>query len=209
MAEHFTFYSQTCDQLPEEALKELAQKLRANLSGMDEPSGRTYFFDWPGIKITCQQLKFQDLDQHLVGFRRAVRSILGRAPNERDEHLLKRISHTRLAVGVIIEPGRSAGTQGPELLESFRSGLHAMMFHVGAIYDQESRLILGPDRSFDEEADVVGPVADMRSMLTTDDLPESERPPVSPAQWARYDRILKTVREKQVPTLSFPLVAED
>jgi len=98
---------------------------------------------------------------HLDGFRGYVTHIYGGKPDARGDQILDRISYTRLVVGVEIEPKRDDKGRAERLLGTMAYGLDALMFYGSALYDKDSNLILAPDGSFDENADVLGPVAEV------------------------------------------------
>jgi hypothetical protein len=77
------------------------------------------------------------------------------------------------------------------------------------LYDRDSKLILGPDGSFDPEADVLGPVAEMIRDRIQVQLPEQEPYRPTPAQEARYRRILAELERRKVPTLPERLFIAD
>jgi hypothetical protein len=160
MPEIFTFYSQTCDSLPEPQMRLLAEGADFSVGQTDE-GGRSFVIRWPDLTITCNEMTPQKVPEHLDGFCRYVRRILGEEPGERGEQILERIRHTQCVVGVIVEPERDEEGVAENLLGAMAHGLDALMFHGVALYDKDARLILAPDGSFDEEADVLGPVAAM------------------------------------------------
>jgi len=83
------------------------------------------------------------------------------------------------------------------------------MFHGNALFDQDARLILAPDGSFDKEADVLGPVADMIKDRIQVEIPPGEPYQATAAQAARARRILDQLRQRKVPTLDSFLHVED
>jgi hypothetical protein len=83
------------------------------------------------------------------------------------------------------------------------------MFYGSALYDRDSRLVLAPDGSFDSEADVLGPVAELIRDRVQVKLPEREPYQATPAQEARYCRVLAELERRKVPTLSGALFIDD
>jgi hypothetical protein len=84
-------------------------------------------------------------------------------------------------------------------------GLHALMFCGSALYDRDSKLILGADRSFDPEADVLGPIAELIRDRVQDTLPEREPYQPTPTQEAHNRRVMAELERRKVPTLSYAL----
>lgn len=207
MAENFTFYAQTYDALPDEQMRQLAGK--AKFSADPTPDGRQFVYRWRDLTVTVNEMPEKDVPDHLRGFAGYVRHIYGGKPDERGEQILDRIHHTRLVAGVVVEPERDAEGRAEAVLGAMANGLQALMFHGTALYDHMARLILAPDGSFDEEADVLGPVAEMTEKRVQVKLPEGEPYQPTPAQRARYERVAAELSRRRVPTLSGALYIDD
>jgi hypothetical protein len=207
MAENFAFYSQTQDALPDEQMRGLAGD--TDFTAETTADGRRFVYRWPDFTVTVNEMPARMVPEHLDGFCGYVRQIYRGEPDERGRQVLDRIRHTRLVAGTVIEPERDEVGRADELLGAMAYGLDALLFYAGELYDKDSRLILGPDGSFDESADVLGPVAAMIRDRIQFELPK--RPPFrpTPAQEARYQRVLAELERRKVPTLSTRLFVED
>jgi hypothetical protein len=207
MAENFAFYSQASDALPEERLRELAGG--ADFAVEQDNDGRRFRYRWPDLTVTVHEMPAREVPGHLDGFCGYVRHIYGGKPDERGEQALERIRHTRLVAGVVIEPGRDAEGRAEAILGAMAYELHALLFYGSALYDRDSKLILAPDGRFDPEADVLGPVAELIGGRVQVQLPEREPYQPTPAQEARYGRVMTELERRKVPTLSYPLFIDD
>jgi hypothetical protein len=207
MAENFAFYSQTHDALPEERMRELAGN--GNFAVEQADDGRRFTNRWPDLTLVVSEMPAREVPRHLDGFRGYVRHIYDGKPDQRGEQVLDRIRYTRLVAGVVIEPERDAEGRAEEILGAMAHGLHALLFHGSALYDRNSKLILAPDGSFDAEADVLGPVAELIRDRVQVKLPEREPCRLKPAQQARYRRVLAELERRKVPTLSGALLIDD
>src|SRR5262245_37265972 len=143
MAEQFAFYSQTVAALPEEQLRQLAGGAAFSAESGDD--GRRFVYRWPGLTVTVNEMPAKEIPAHLDGFCGYVNRIYGGAPDERGRQVLDRIRHTRLVAGVVVEPGRDDEGRAEGVLGGLAYGLHALLFYGPALYDRDSKLILGPD----------------------------------------------------------------
>jgi hypothetical protein len=220
MPENVTFYSQTYDALPEQEMRRLAgtgnwlsrlfSRRPKFTMGQNDEGGRTFKFRWPDLTVTCNEMPAQLIPGHLDGFRSYVRSIYGGEEfDPRSTQIADRIAYTRLVVGVVVEPGRDREGRTKRLLGAMANGLKALMFLGNALYDHMAKLILAPDRSFDPEADVLGPVAEIIKDRIRVKLPEGEPFQPTPFQAARAARVLEQLRQRKVPTLDRFLHIED
>ncbi|HZV06332.1 MAG TPA: DUF4272 domain-containing protein [Gemmataceae bacterium] len=207
MPENFAFYAQTYDSLPEEQMRALAGE--ADFAIEQTAEGRCFSYRWPGLTVTVNEMPAREVPQHLDGFCGYVRHIYDGKPDERGEQILDRIRYSRLVAGVVIEPKRDKEGRAEGILGAMAYGLHALMFYGSALYDRDSKLILAPDGSFDAEADVLGPVAELIRNRVQVKLPEREPYQPTPAQKARYRRVLKELKCRKVPTLSYALFIDD
>lgn len=207
MAENFTFYSQIYDTLPEEQMRDLAG--RADFAVERTEDGRSFIYRWPHLTVTVNEMPAQKVPEHLDGFKNYVRHINGGNPDERGEQILDRIHYTRLVAGVVIEPERDEHGLAEGILGAMAYGLHALMFYGSALYDRDSKLILAADGSFDTEADVLGPVADLIRDRVQVKLPEREPYQPTASQEARYRRVLADLERRKVPTLPGALFIDD
>jgi hypothetical protein len=146
---------------------------------------------------------------HLDSFCGFVRGLYGGQPDARGRQLLDRIRYTRLVVGVIIEPGRDQAGRAEQLLGMMANGLDALMYFDGVLYEKNVKVVLAPGGSFDPEADVLGPVAELVKDRIQVELPPGERYQPTPNQQARYERVRKLLALRKVPTLEYPLYVED
>jgi hypothetical protein len=212
MAENFCFYSQIYDALPDEEMRGLAGKVGAKLAVAQQPGGGRQFvfrWRWRKLSVTCNEMPAREVPDHLQGFRGYVLGIYGGKPDERGEQILDRIGYTRLVVGVVVEPKCDTAGRAEQVLGALAYGMEALMFFGNALYDKDSRLILAPDGSFDEAADVLGPVADKIKDRVQVRLPEGEEVQPTANQAARYERVLEQLARHKVPTLDSALHIED
>jgi hypothetical protein len=208
MPENFAFYSQAHDALPEEQMRRLAGDAEFTV-GTASDGGRSFTYRRPGLTITCNELPTANVPTHLDGFCGYVKHIYDGKLDERGSQILDRIKYTRLVVGVVIEPERDEQGQAERLLGSMAYGLDALMFYGNSLYDKNSKLILAPEGQFDEDADVLGPVAEMIKGRVQVKLPKRESYQATPDQAARYQRTLSQLKQRKVPTLSHALHIED
>lgn len=207
MPENFAFYSQTYDALPVEQMRQLAGE--AEFAVEEQEGERSFVYRWPGLTVTCNEMPQAQVPNHLNGFCGYVKHIYDGKPDERGEQILDRIRYTRLVVGVVVEPGRDEEGRAERLLGTMAYGLDALMFFGNALYDKDAKLILAPDGSFDEGADVLGPVAGMIKDRVQVKLPEREPYQATPDRQARYQRVLALLTARKVPTLSYALDIDD
>jgi hypothetical protein len=207
MPENFAFYSQIYDELPEERMRELAGE--ADFTVEQTEDGRRFLYRWTDLTVTVNVMPTQKVPEHLKGFCGYVRHIYEGEPDARGEQILDRIRYTRLVAGVVIDPERDEEGRAERILGAMAYGLHALLFYGSALFDRDSKLILAPDRTFDAEADVLGPVADLIRDRVQVKLPEREPYQPTPAQEARYRRVLAELHSRKVPTLSGALFIDD
>lgn len=192
MVENFALYSQTHEELPEDQMRALAGE--SKFSVKKAKAGRSFVYKWPKLTVTVNAMAPDELADHLNGFCGYVESICDGHPDERIEQLQYRIQQTALVAGIVVEPERDHEAPVEGLIAAIQYGLQALLFHDSAIYDCDARLILGPDGSYDEEADILGPLA---------------AAPPSESQVQRYERVAQELAKRKVPTLSYPLYIED
>jgi hypothetical protein len=207
MAEQFAFYSQTYNSLPEEQMRGLAGG--ADLTIGDTAGGRRFTYRWPDLTVTVNEMPAKEVPANLDGFCSHVRHLYQGQPDALGQQVLDRVRHTRLVAGVVIEPGRDDQGRAEALLGALAYGLEAVLFYGSALYDKDARLILAPDGRFDEAADVLGPVAAWTEGRMQVELPEQEPYQATPAQEARYRRVLAELGRRKVPTLSGALFIDD
>src|SRR5262249_23318924 len=157
--EQFAFYAQTYDALPEEQMRRLAGSADFSIETADDK--RQFVYRWPELTVTVNEMLAREVPGHLAGFCGYVNQIHKGKPDKRGEHILDRSRYTRLVAGVGVEPERDAAGRAEDLLGKMAYGLEALLFYDSALFDKDSRLILAPDCGFDDEADVLGPVAEM------------------------------------------------
>jgi hypothetical protein len=207
--ETFTIYSQMCDSLPAEEMRRMAGAADYS-TGQNQDGSRSFTYRWPGLTIRCNEMLAKQVPGHLDGFCGFVRNIYGGNPDERGKKVLDRIRHTRLVVGVVVEPARDPDGRAEEIIGMLVHNLDAFFFQPDGMYDRQPRLILGCDGSFDPEADVSGPVAELtkdRIMIELPPRAETEQPTM--AQKARFGRVRERLQKKQVPMLDQPLHVDD
>ncbi len=207
MAENFAFYSQIYDALPDDRMRDLAGA--ADLAIEETGDGRRFLYRWDDLAVIVNEMPAKEVPGHLDGFRGYVRHIYRGKLDERGKQVLDRIGYTRLVASAEIEPCRDREGRADGILRAMAHGLHALIFHHSSLYDTNARLILGPDGSFDEEADVLGPVAELTRDRVQVQLPEREPYQETPAQAARYRRVLAELDRRKVPTLSGALFIDD
>jgi hypothetical protein len=151
MPENFALYSQEYDSLPDAEMQALASPL-CPARGITE-RGLTYSYQWPDLTILVSVLPAQETAEHLRGFAGYIRDGIyhGTVPR-RGERIIHRVLHTRLVVGVELQPGRDAEGRSELLLGKMCGGLRPILFHADALFDWNSRLLLAPDGSFDPAA---------------------------------------------------------
>jgi hypothetical protein len=206
MGENFGLYAQTVDTLPEERMRQLAGE--ADFAVEQTAHGRSFTYRWPDLTVTVNEMPAQRIPEHLDGFCSYVRHIYNGRPDKRGEQVLDRIRYTRVVAGVVIEPERDAEGRAEGILGAMIYGLNALLYD-SALYDRDSKLILAPDGSFDPVADVLGPVAELICDRVQVKLPEREPYRPTPAQEARYHRVLAELQRRKVPTLSGALFIDD
>jgi hypothetical protein len=123
----------------------------------DGAAGQFFVFDWGNVELTLNVLPQEELGEHLSGFVGWLSDRYENRFDDRGRRLVDRIQATGLVIGVVIEPDRDERVDG--VLGAIIHTLQAFVFWDGAILDTQARLILAPDGSFDEEADVDGPLA--------------------------------------------------
>jgi hypothetical protein len=163
MPDQLAIYSQITNQLPEEFLRDVAKQVAPEASFQvevdqeDASAGKFYVFDWGDVELTLNVLPQEELGEHLSGFVAWLMDLFENRFDDRGRRVVDRIQSTGLVVGVVIEPGRDERVDG--VLGAIIHTLQAFVFWDNVILDSQARLILAPDGSFEEEADVDGPLA--------------------------------------------------
>jgi hypothetical protein len=207
MPEDFAYYSQTYRSLPEDQMRLLAGDAEFSASE-EKDGGHTFTYRWPDLQITCHEVPAKELPEHLTGFGGWVRQVYRGLPDARGIQLLDRINHTRLLVSIIVEPVQDKAGRTNRLLGAMAGGLQPLIFYGNAVFDTSFQLILAPDGSFDENANVLGPIAEQIEKCRAVELDEGQHEPTA-AQKERYDRIRQILKTRKVPTLEYPLFVED
>jgi hypothetical protein len=209
VAENLAIYSQTYDALPDEEMRRMAGKAKFS-SEQTKDGGRSFTYRWPDLTVRCNEMPARDLPGHLNGFCGFVAAIYGGKPDERGKKILDRINYTRLVIGVVVEPGRDPEGRAEAIIGMLVHNLDAVFFQNDAIYDRQPCLILAPDGSFDPQADVSGPVAELtRDRVQIELPPRAEIDQPTMAQKARFGRVREQLQKKHVPMLDQPLYVED
>jgi hypothetical protein len=153
MPENFAMYARTDDELPHREMLRLADDVRPTLAETDR--GLTYTYTWPDLTILVSVMPAIQLADHLNGFEGYIRQYVyeGNVP-PRGEQIIDRIRETRLVVGVEAQPERDAQGRADELIGRMSRGLHPIIFHADGLYAWTGRVLLGPDGSFDPEAEI-------------------------------------------------------
>ena len=116
--------------------------------------GLTYTYRWPDLSITCSELPKNRMAAQLDGLVQYVRSVQGGKLDGRGERIVGRILKTRLVAGIEIDPQRDAAGRAEEVLGKLAFGLRPIIFFGNALYDWNSRRLLGPDASFDPASEL-------------------------------------------------------
>lgn len=151
MAENFMLYSGRYAGLPADQMRRLMAGIAPKVA--NTARGLSYVYSWPDLSITCSEMPRDQVRAHLEALVEYVRDI-GADEHSRTSRLVDRISRVALVAGIEIEPGRDPEGRTEHLLGALCSGLVPLVFFEDAVYDSMSRLILGPDGSFDDAADV-------------------------------------------------------
>jgi hypothetical protein len=152
MTENFALYSQTLDSLPEDQMLRLVDGIRPIVT--PSAGGLCYRYEWDDLTIACYVVPKEEFSEHLQGFIGYVRHIYRGEVPPRGEKVIRRIRNTKLIVGVEITPGRDPEERCDTLVGKLSFGLRPLIFHADALFDQDSRLLLAPDGSFDPLAQV-------------------------------------------------------
>jgi hypothetical protein len=208
MPENVTFYSQTYDALPDKEMKQLAGKAKLAVERNDE-GGRAFVYRWKGLTVRCNEMPQAQVPNHLDGFCGYVKNIYRGKPDARGQQILDRIRHTRLVVGVVVDPKRDDAGRSEQLLGAMANGLDALIFYGTDLYDKDMKLILGLNGRFDKSANVLGPVADKIKSRMAIEMPEGESYQPTPDQQARYQRAAALLTARKVPMLGEPLYIDD
>lgn len=207
MVETFAFYCQTYDSLPEKRMKELAgnAKLRTTV----DEDGKNFVFSWPHLTVTVNEMPAKQIPAHLNGFCGYIQHIYGDSFDERGEQIIDRIQHTRMVVGITIDPERDDEGLAEDILGTMAYGLDAIIFHASAIFDKDAKMILAPDRSYDRDADILGPLAESVAKRVQVKLPNESQHEPTQSQKDRYKRVHAELAVCNVPTLPYPLLIDD
>jgi hypothetical protein len=165
MAEQLAIYSQITDQLPEEFLRDVARQVAPDATFKVEApeeegsasAGPFYVFDWGDVELSLNVLPPEDLGEHLSGFIGWIADLYENHFDDRGRRIVDRVQATGLVIAVLIEPDRDERVD--RVLGAIIHTLEAFVFWDGVLLDTEARLILAPDKSFNAEADVDGPLA--------------------------------------------------
>jgi hypothetical protein len=206
MPEHFAFYSTTYETLPDEDMRSLAGAAEFSV-GEAEDGGKQFVYCWPNVQITCNEMPAHQVPNHVQGFTVWIQRIYQGNPDERGKAILARIGATRLVVGVVVEPLRDEQGIADQWLGTLSSGLNALMLFGSALFDAQARLLLAPDATFNPEAEI-GNVANERVKAEAE-VPVGKSYEAAPAQLERHARVSATLKERQVPALSYALHVDD
>jgi hypothetical protein len=156
MAENYALYSRLYTSLPKEQMLELVEGREPEVRLVAR--GLTYVYRWPDLSVMCSEMPRERLAEHLAGFVGYIRHISEPGATQRANRLIDAILGTTLVVGIEAQPGRDDAGRVNDILGRLCGGLQPIMFFDRALYDADSRLLLGPDGSFDPRA-IVGPSA--------------------------------------------------
>ncbi len=152
MLENLALYSQTLEALPDGEMQVLAPG--ASLSTEQTEHGFRYIYRWPDLKIVCSVMPEAQRAEHLRGFVGYVKHISGGHVDERSARIIARILQTKLVVGVEIDPGRDKQGRAGTVLNKLTYGLRPIVFYRNSLLDWNGKLLLGPNRSFDPNAEI-------------------------------------------------------
>ena len=158
MPANYALYSTKYDHLPRENMRQLADDVSPEIGQAER--GLTFTYRWPDLTIVVSEMPQEELAEHLRGFEAYVRNGIYRGHTPpRGEDIVRQIRGAKLVVGVEVHPDVDHAGRSEELIGRMCGGLHPMIFYKDAVYDWMSRLLLGPDQSFDPSAEPGGPAA--------------------------------------------------
>jgi hypothetical protein len=145
VSENLALYSAEYSTLPPEQMLSLVERIKPRVE--HDSANVIYVYEWPDLTIRCTEMGGPEVPAHLVGFSGYVTRIFRGVPEARALQIVDRIKLTQLVVGVEIIPNRDPEERADELVGKLCSGLQAMMFFEGALYEYDGKLLLGPDGS--------------------------------------------------------------
>jgi hypothetical protein len=150
MSENFALYSATLDHLPTDQIPHLVPEREPRRETTER--GLTYTWAWPDLRIICSEMPDNEMAEHLRGLRAFVERKRAGVLSGRVDTLVEFVSRVTLVVGVELQPRRDAGGRAQDFIGKLSFGMQPLMFFENALYDQDSRLLLGPDGSIDPDA---------------------------------------------------------
>jgi len=178
--ECFTFYSQSLDHLPKEIMATLGGDAQ-HVATTGENRGPVFSYLWDdGLSLTCNVMVQEELAQHLLGFIGYVTQVYPKGPDARGKQIIGRIGQTKLAVGIVVQPGRDPEGRVEDLLSRMMGGLTPILFYGDSLHDHLGRLLLAPDGSFDPEAEIQPKLDGVEFQATEDEALPCDSPSSEP-----------------------------
>lgn len=158
MPANYALYTTEYDHLPCDNMRQLADDVSPEIGQTER--GLTFTYRWPDLEIIVSEMPQEKLAEHLRGFEGYVRNGIYRGQTPpRGEAIVRQIRRVKLVVGVEVRPDVDDAGRAEELLGRMCAGLQPLIFYKDAVYDWMSRLLLGPDQSFDPSAETGDPAA--------------------------------------------------
>lgn len=148
--ENVALYSCCATEFPHEEMLHISEDVTPT-HGMTE-RGMTYEYSWPDLKVIVASLDKEKLPAHLNGFAGYVNHIYKGNIPPRGQAIVERILGTKMVIGIEIQPGLDDEGRAEEIVGCLCGGFRPIMFCNNALFDWQSRLLLGPDQSFDPES---------------------------------------------------------
>jgi hypothetical protein len=152
MAENFALYSSRHTALPDDVMQHLGGAVIPTKAITER--GLTYVYEWPDLKVIVSTMPPERIAEHLRGFAGYVSHIYKHDVPDRGQKITEWVLRTKLVVGIEVHPQRDSENRAEHILGSLCAGMRPIMFYSDALYDWMSRLVLAPDGSYDEEAEL-------------------------------------------------------
>lgn len=155
MTTNYALYTAKRDHLPHEIMQQLADDISPTI-GMTE-RGQTFTYCWPDLTVIVAEMEQDQIADHLKGFEGYIRAGIYRdnVP-PRGEEIIRHIRQFTMVIGIEAHPGIDDDGRAEELIGRMCGGLRPIMFHCDALFDWMGRLLLGPDQSYDPDAEADG-----------------------------------------------------
>jgi len=212
MPEVFNLYSESCDQLDVEAIRDIAARTGAEIHEAHDDKGSQLTLTWEGARAVLNDMPAASVQQHLQEFSGWLQQVYNQHFDQHGAALLDRVCNTGLVVGFWCEvPTKQHAGAGDALL-AVAQHMQALMFSRNTLYDDHRRVLLDPRtlkaKPEPAKAEPARPPAKPEVQQVEVELPPSDKKPTA-AQLARYERTKKLLAQRKVPTLSYPLLSDD